>query len=55
MKQLQLPLPQSTFERIFNKAKDITDYVVKNPTDLLLALTLVLLIDIESDIDQLEK
>lgn len=53
MKQLELPLPQSTSERIFNKAKDITDYIIKNPSDLLLALTIVLLLDIESDLDQL--
>jgi|GEM_PF-5792771 len=53
MKQLPLPISQSTFEQLFNKAKQFTNYCLQHPSDVLLAITLILLIDIENDIDEL--
>jgi hypothetical protein len=53
MKQLKLPLAAARLEHIKVRANSILEYIKEHPTDLLVALILVLLMDIEDDIDDL--
>lgn len=54
MKQLPLPI-ETTAQRALTQARSLMDYVRKHPSDLLLAVIAVILMDIESDLDQLES
>jgi hypothetical protein len=55
MKQLKLPLPLAAarLEHIKFRANGLLEYIKEHPSDLLMALILVLLMDIEDDIDDL--
>lgn len=54
MKQLKLAFPTKPFESIINRAKDVVAYVRKHPDDVMLAIMLVMLIEIDADIEDLE-
>jgi hypothetical protein len=54
VQQLDLPFKSTFFQRSLFKAKDVLNYAVQHPSDVLLALLTVLLIDIENDLDDLE-
>jgi hypothetical protein len=53
MKQLKLPLAAARLEHIKLKANSILQYVREHPSDLIMALLLVLVMDIEDELEQL--
>jgi hypothetical protein len=53
MQQLELPFTTTRSQRALFKAKEILEYARQHPGDVILALLAVMLMDIESDIDQL--
>jgi len=56
MKQLKLPFsfPQKLFEPFTNAVKSTFNYIKQHPDDVMLAVILVMLMEIESDIEDLE-
>jgi hypothetical protein len=54
MKQLKLALPHKPFETLINTAKSVVAYIRKHPDDVMLAVMLVMLMEIDADIEDLE-
>jgi hypothetical protein len=55
MQQLRFPFKTDMIQSIVYKAKNALAYVAKHPGDLILAVMLVMLIDIENDLENLNK
>lgn len=53
MKQLNLPLTLARMENLKLKAQNILQYVREHPSDLIMALLLVLVMDIEDELEEL--
>jgi|Laugresu1bdmlbsd_1035121.scaffolds.fasta_scaffold09259_3 hypothetical protein len=55
MQQLDLPLQTNRVQRAMDKARGALEYVKAHPDEVLLAVITLMLLDIEGDIDDLEK
>ena len=55
MQQLNLPFKTNHIQRVMDKAKGALEYAKAHPDEILLAVMTLMLLDIEGDIDDLEK
>lgn len=55
MKQLDLPLKTNRVQQAMNAARSALEYAKAHPDEILLAVITLMLLDIEGDIDDLEK
>ncbi len=55
MQQLDLPLKTNRVQQVMDKARSVLEYAKAHPDEILLAVMTLMLLDIESDIDELEK
>jgi|694.fasta_scaffold41421_13 hypothetical protein len=55
MQQLDLPLKTNRVQQVIDKARGVLEYAKAHPDEILLAVMTLMLLDIESDIDELEK
>jgi hypothetical protein len=55
MQQLDLPLKTNRVQQAMDKARGALEYAKAHPDEILLAVMTLMLLDIEGDIDDLEK
>jgi ABC-type molybdate transport system permease subunit len=55
MEQLKLPIKTSTLQLAINKARSALAYAKAHPDEIMLAVMTIMLLDIEDDLDHLEK